>query len=81
MRPGGSTSYSAHAAVTDRENVEPASDWLAGRPEPPRQCGRIGANVGWAVLCEDVACRRVIEELLSSVAQRLPPLRILRLDR
>ena len=43
------------AAVTDREDIDPASDWLAGRPETPRQRGGVGASVPRAVLFEDVA--------------------------
>jgi hypothetical protein len=55
----------------DREDIDPASDWLAGRPDPPRQHGGVGANVPWAVLFEH--SREAIEELLSLVAQRFPP--------
>jgi hypothetical protein len=65
--------YNAQAAVTDREDIDAASDWLAGRPETLRQYGGVGANVAGAVLFEDVPRHDAIEKLLSlSLSARQP---------
>jgi len=55
--------YDTHAAVTDREDVDPASDGLAWRSEPPRQRSGVGANLPWAVFFEDVACQQAIVQV------------------
>jgi hypothetical protein len=72
MRFGRNQSaQNAHAAITDREDIDPAGHWAAGRPETPRQGGGVGPQVLGPVLLEREVRRGVIQKLLSPVAQRL----------
>src|SRR4029077_11816789 len=64
--------YDTHTAVTDRQDIEPGSVWLAGRPDAPRHRRGVRDKVSRAVLFEDVPRQHAIEEVLSLLAQRLP---------
>jgi hypothetical protein len=63
----------AHAAVTDREDIESADYRVAGRPETPWHSGGVSPNVLRSVIFEHETRRGAIENLLSLVAQRLSP--------
>jgi hypothetical protein len=65
--------HMAQAAITDRNDIDPADYRLTGRPDTPRQRGSVGPNVGGPVLLVDEARQGAIEQLLSLVAQLLPP--------
>src|SRR5271170_4000142 len=65
--------HNAYAAITDREDIDPAGHRATGRPETPRQRGGAGPNVPGPVLLEHETRQDAIEKLLSLVAQRLSP--------
>src|SRR5689334_24491440 len=62
----------AHAAITDREDIDPAGHGATGRPEAPCQRGGVGPQVPGPILLEREVRWGAIQKLLSPVAQRLP---------
>jgi len=64
--------HNTHAAITDREDVDPAGHRAAGRPDAPGQRGSVCPSVGVPVLFEYEAWHEAIKKLLSLVIQRLP---------
>jgi hypothetical protein len=65
--------HMAQAAITDRDDVDPADNRLTRRPDTSRQRGSAGPDVGGPILLVHEARQGAIEQLLSLVAQRLPP--------